>query len=110
MKHITIIGTQGVPANYGGFESLVENIIGDNKSPNVNYTVFCSSKDLPQHILINWYGVLKEFRCKGFGSQILNWLIDLCKTKDEHYLTTYTHKIANCEACKLYKNDGNRWY
>ena len=47
MKHITIIGTQGVPANYGGFESLVENIIGDNKSPNVNYTVFCSSKDLP---------------------------------------------------------------
>ncbi len=48
MKNITIIGTQGVPANYGGFESLVENIIGENKSPNINYTVFCSSKDLPQ--------------------------------------------------------------
>ena len=50
MKNIAIIGTQGVPANYGGFESLVENIIGENKSSNVNYTVFCSSKDLPQHI------------------------------------------------------------
>lgn len=48
MKTITIIGTQGVPANYGGFESLVENIIGENKSPNINYTVFCSSKDLSQ--------------------------------------------------------------
>lgn len=48
MKNIIIIGTQGVPANYGGFESLVENIIGENKSPNINYTVFCSSKDLPQ--------------------------------------------------------------
>lgn len=48
MKNITIIGTQGVPANYGGFESLVENIIGENKSPNINYTVFCSSIDLPQ--------------------------------------------------------------
>ena len=50
MKNITIIGIQGVPANYGGFESLVENIIGENKSTNINYTVFCSSKDLPQQI------------------------------------------------------------
>ena len=50
MKNIAIIGTQGVPANYGGFESLVENIIGENKSPNVNYIVFCSSKDSPPNI------------------------------------------------------------
>lgn len=50
MKKITIIGTQGVPANYGGFESLVENIIGENKSPDINYTIFCSSKDLHQQI------------------------------------------------------------
>ena len=50
MKNITIIGTQGVPANYGGFESLVENIIGENKSSDISYTIFCSSKDLPQQI------------------------------------------------------------
>lgn len=30
--NVSIIGTVGVPANYGGFESLVENIIGDNSS------------------------------------------------------------------------------
>ncbi|MBR4994538.1 MAG: DUF1972 domain-containing protein [Alistipes sp.] len=48
MKNITIIGTQGVPASYGGFESLVENIIGENKSSDIKYTVFCSSKDLSQ--------------------------------------------------------------
>ena len=30
MKNIAIIGTQGVPANYGGFETLVENIISEN--------------------------------------------------------------------------------
>lgn len=45
MKRIAIIGTVGVPANYGGFETLVENIIGDNASANIEYTVFCSSKD-----------------------------------------------------------------
>lgn len=27
--NVSIIGTVGVPANYGGFESLVENIIAD---------------------------------------------------------------------------------
>ena len=46
MKRVAIIGTQGVPANYGGFETLVENIIGGNSSDNIQSTVFCSSKDI----------------------------------------------------------------
>lgn len=41
---VAIIGTVGVPANYGGFETLVENLIGDNCSKDIEYTVFCSSK------------------------------------------------------------------
>ena len=45
MKRVAIVGTQGVPAKYGGFETLVENIIGENSSPDVCYTVFCSGKD-----------------------------------------------------------------
>lgn len=47
MKQVAIVGTQGVPASYGGFETLVENIIGDNCPPDIQYTVFCSSKDIP---------------------------------------------------------------
>lgn len=45
MKQVAIVGIQGVPAKYGGFETLVENIIGENCSPEVEYTVFCSRKD-----------------------------------------------------------------
>lgn len=45
MKQIAIIGIQGVPAQYGGFESLMENIIGENCSSDIHYTIFCSSKD-----------------------------------------------------------------
>lgn len=42
-KQIYIIGTVGVPACYGGFESLVENLL--NYTPEgVEYTVFCSAK------------------------------------------------------------------
>ena len=40
---ISIIGTVGVPACYGGFESLVENLL-DYTPENVQYTVFCTSK------------------------------------------------------------------
>lgn len=42
-KRISIIGTVGVPACYGGFESLVDNIL-DFTPKNVEYTVFCSEK------------------------------------------------------------------
>lgn len=50
MKQVAIVGIQGVPAKYGGFETLVENIIGDNCSPEVRYTIFCSSKDYKTRI------------------------------------------------------------
>ncbi len=41
--HVAIIGTVGVPACYGCFESLVDNLL-DFTPPNVEYTVFCSGK------------------------------------------------------------------
>ncbi len=50
MKKVAIIGIQGVPAQYGGFESLAENLIGEYKGDNVEYTVFCSSRDMPESI------------------------------------------------------------
>ena len=43
MKKISIIGTVGVPACYGGFESLVENML-DYTPEDVEYTIFCTSK------------------------------------------------------------------
>ncbi|WP_076416912.1 DUF1972 domain-containing protein [Colwellia sp. UCD-KL20] len=43
MSHIAIIGTVGVPACYGGFETLVENLL-DEKDKEHNITVYCSSK------------------------------------------------------------------
>ena len=84
MKNITIIGTQGVPANYGGFESLVENIIGENKSSNVNYTVFCSSKDLPQHISEYKGAKLKYIPLSANGVQSIPYdMLSLLKVPKE---------------------------
>tara|TARA_B110000238_G_C15883799_1_gene334636 strand:- start:208 stop:519 length:312 start_codon:yes stop_codon:yes gene_type:complete len=40
---ISIIGTVGVPACYGGFETLVENLLDENDTHH-DFTVYCSSK------------------------------------------------------------------
>lgn len=41
---IGIISTVGVPACYGGYETLVENLLIYRQSEEVNYQVYCSSK------------------------------------------------------------------
>ena len=42
MTRVSVIGTVGVPACYGGFESLVDNLL-DSTPQGVEYTVFCSA-------------------------------------------------------------------
>lgn len=43
ITNIAIVGCQGLPARYGGFETLVE-YLAEFKPDNVNVTVYCSSK------------------------------------------------------------------
>ena len=42
---VAIIGTVGIPANYGGFETLVENMVLQNHSDDLEYSVYCSGKN-----------------------------------------------------------------
>ena len=43
MRKVSIVGTVGVPACYGGFETLVENLLDHNKADFL-YIVYCSGK------------------------------------------------------------------
>lgn len=43
MKKVAIIGTVGLPAKYGGFETLASHIV-TNLSDNYNFSVYCSGK------------------------------------------------------------------
>lgn len=65
-RRVAIVGTQGVPANYGGFESLVENLID---SDNMEYTVFCSSKDMQSRMDTYKGAKLKYIPLKANGVQ-----------------------------------------
>lgn len=48
-KRVAIVGSQGVPPKYGGFETLVDNILA-YRSEDVEYTVFCSAPDMDTSI------------------------------------------------------------
>ncbi|HFI0263757.1 TPA: beta 1-4 rhamnosyltransferase Cps2T [Streptococcus suis] len=43
MKHIFIIGSRGLPAQYGGFETFVEQLVSNQVSPKIRYHVACLS-------------------------------------------------------------------
>lgn len=80
MKRVSIIGTVGVPANYGGFESLVENIIGYNSPADIHYTVYCSAKSYPHRQSVYKNADLRYVPLDANGSQsILYDIVSLIK-------------------------------
>lgn len=44
-KNVFIIGSNGIPANYGGFETFVENLTAKKISNNIKYHVACLAKN-----------------------------------------------------------------
>lgn len=43
MKNIFIIGSKGIPANYGGFETFVDELVSRQQNDNIKYHVACLS-------------------------------------------------------------------
>lgn len=49
MKHVFIIGSRGLPAKYGGFETFVEKLVENRISLQIQYHVACLSDDEAYH-------------------------------------------------------------
>lgn len=45
MTHVFIVGSKGIPAQYGGFETFVENLTAGKQSPEIMYHVSCMNND-----------------------------------------------------------------
>lgn len=48
MKNVFIIGSKGIPAQYGGFETFVEELTRNQKNKNIKYHVSCLSDNKEQ--------------------------------------------------------------
>ena len=45
MVHVFIVGSKGIPAKYGGFETFVENLTARKINNNIKYHVSCMNND-----------------------------------------------------------------
>ena len=51
MQHVFIIGSRGLPAQYGGFETFVDQLVSHQVSPDIQYHVAClSNNQAYQHL------------------------------------------------------------
>jgi glycosyltransferase involved in cell wall biosynthesis len=86
-KKLAILGIVGVPANYGGFETLVDNLL--DLLPNYfDVTVFCESKSYPEK-LDSYKGAKLVYinkRANGAQSIIYDSLSLLKSYKDQDYI------------------------
>ncbi len=68
---VAIIGTVGLPANYGGFETLVENLVEKRLDESIEYTVYCSSRAYPEKLRLYKGAALRYVPLKANGWQAL---------------------------------------
>ncbi|MDE5570985.1 MAG: DUF1972 domain-containing protein [Prevotella sp.] len=102
-KRVIIIGTVGVPANYGGFETLVENIIGDNASTDIEYTIFCSSKVYTENRSEYKGAKLKYIGLKANGGQsTLYDIVSMLKTSNK-YDVALILGVSGCIFLPIYR-------
>ncbi len=105
MKRVAIVGIQGVPARYGGFESLVENIIGENCSQNVEYTVFCSGKDYTErrktykNVKLKY---VKAFHANGWQSTFYD-IISMLRCLPCGYDTVVILGVSGCVFLPIFR-------
>lgn len=84
-KRVAIVGIVGVPASYGGFETLVENIIGENSSKDIEYTIFCSRKSYAQQKTEYKGAKLRYINLKANGAQSIPYdIISMMRTGNKY--------------------------
>ena len=55
VRHVFIIGSRGLPAKYGGFETFVENLVSHQQTADIQYHVACLS-DSKHHQHVDYKG------------------------------------------------------
>lgn len=90
MKDVFIVGSKGIPANYGGFETFVDNLVTRQVNPKIKYHVSCMTfnKSVKQY---NYNGAeCQEIYVPNIGGakailydlRSLDWALDTIKERN----------------------------
>lgn len=101
------MGIQGLPAKYGGFETMVENIIGENCSEDIEYTVFGSAKDMEKTASLTEYKgaklrYVKQFRANGAQSTPYD-IVSLLKCVGKGYDVVLVLGVSGCVFLPIFR-------
>ena len=87
MQHVFIIGSRGLPAQYGGFETFVDQLVSHQVSSDIQYHVACLSND-PAYQHFDYKGVdcftikapkLGPARVIAYDMMAINYALKLIK-------------------------------
>lgn len=102
-KSVSVIGTVGIPACYGGFESLVENLTKYN-SGNIKYHIYCSSKSYSNELVEHNNARLHYVNLQANGVQSIPYdIISLIKSLNLKTDVTLILGVSGCLFLPIFK-------
>lgn len=130
MKHVFIIGSRGLPAKYGGFETFVEKLVENRISPQIQYHVACLSDDEAYHHF-DYKGVdcftikapkLGPARVIAYDMMAINYALTLVKQQQIErpifyilgntigaFIAPFARKIHHADGIFYINPDGLEW-
>lgn len=130
MKDVFIVGSKGVPANYGGFETFVDNLISRQERKEIKYHVACLSlKGKRKHYEYNG-AECQEIPVKDIGGakailydlKALDWALRVIQKRNLHdgviyilacrigpFLSKYVKKFHQHGFQVWVNPDGHEW-
>ena len=131
MQHVFIIGSKGIPAQYGGYETFVDKLTENQKSLDIKYHVACAVDDASDVGEFEYNGAhcFKVLRRPIGAAQAITYDTDafawclnyIEKNKIEHpivyvlacrigpFVGTYAKRLHNLGGILLVNPDGHEW-
>lgn len=131
MQHVFIIGSKGIPAQYGGYETFVEKLTENQKSLDVKYHVACAVDDASDVGEFEYNGahcfkVLRRpigaAQAITYDTDAFTWCLNYIeKNKIEHpivyvlacrigpFVGAYAKHLHNLGGVLLVNPDGHEW-
>lgn len=128
LKHVFIIGSKGIPAKYGGFETFVEKLTEQQKNKNIKYHVSCLSDSNNEFeyngarcFNINvpnigpgkavYYDIVALKQCIKYieKNKIKNAIVYILACRIGPFIAPYKKKLEKLGATLFVNPDGHEW-
>lgn len=131
-KHIFILGSKGIPANYGGFETFVEKLTLNQQDPSIQYYVSCqrSPSEYEGKLYRHNGAVCFPVKVPNIGAaravyydwqslkwavhfierhQVQNAIIFICACRIGPFVALYKRKLQRLGIRLVINPDGHEW-